>query len=131
MNLNQKVQRLSDNAFEVVLGITLTCNVDDKTAYLAEVKQAGVFGLAGFDDAGIDAMLGTHCPNVLYPVRAPADQRPDPGRRLPAVLPAADQLRSAVRRKPAPARRRRSTGRPGRRRDGRQRLIRAMATDAI
>jgi len=51
-----------------VLGVTLTCKLtDDKTAYLAEVQQAGVFGLAGFDDATLDAMLGTHCPNMLYP----------------------------------------------------------------
>ena len=70
MNLNQKVQRLADNAFEVVLGVTLTCNVNGKTAYLAEVEQAGVFGLAGFEDAGVDAMLGTQCPNVLYPYAA-------------------------------------------------------------
>lgn len=67
MNLNQRVQRLNESAFEVVLGVTLTCTVADKTAYLAEVQQAGVFGLAGFDDQTLDAMLGTHCPNVLYP----------------------------------------------------------------
>lgn len=68
MNLNQRVQRLADNAFEVVLGVTLTCKLaDEKTAYLAEVQQAGVFGLAGFDETTLDAMLGTHCPNVLYP----------------------------------------------------------------
>ena len=67
MNLNQNVQRLNDNAFEVVLGVTLTCTIGDKTAYLAEVQQAGVFGLAGFDDASLDAMLGTQCPHVLYP----------------------------------------------------------------
>ena len=67
MNLNQSVQRLSDTAFEVVLGVTLTCTLGEKTAYLAEVQQAGVFGLAGFDDASLDAMLGTHCPNALYP----------------------------------------------------------------
>ena len=47
MNLNQSVQRLSDTAFEVVLGVTLTCTIGDKTAYLAEVQQAGVFGLVG------------------------------------------------------------------------------------
>ena len=70
MNLNQKVQRLSDSAFEVLLGVTLTCNVGGKTAYLAEVQQAGVFTLAGFEDAGIDAMLGTQCPNLLYPYAA-------------------------------------------------------------
>ena len=67
MNLNQRVQRLSDGAFEVVLGVTLTCTIEEKTAYLAEVQQAGVFGLAGFDEMTLDAMLGTHCPNVLYP----------------------------------------------------------------
>ncbi|WP_133501656.1 protein-export chaperone SecB [Cognatilysobacter terrigena] len=67
MNLSQQVTRLNDSAFEVVLGVTLTCTADDKPLYLAEVKQAGVFGLAGFDAQTLDAMLGTHCPNALYP----------------------------------------------------------------
>ena len=67
MKLNQKVQRLAENAFEVSLGITLTCTLNGKTAYLAEVEQAGVFGLAGFDEQILDAMLGTQCPNILYP----------------------------------------------------------------
>ncbi len=68
MNLNQKVQRLNEGAFEVVLGVTLTCTVaEDKTIYVVEVQQAGVFGLSGFDDNTLDVMLGTHCPNVLYP----------------------------------------------------------------
>ena len=70
MNIGQRVQRISDTAFEVVLGITLTCKVNDKTAYLAEVQQAGVFTLAGFEDAGVDAMLGTQGPAVLYPYAA-------------------------------------------------------------
>lgn len=67
MNLNQRVTQLNENAFEVVLGVTLTCNVEGKTAYLAEVQQAGIFGLQGFDPAGLDAMLGAHCPGILYP----------------------------------------------------------------
>ena len=67
MNLQQGVQRLNENAFEVTLGITLTCNVGEKSLYVAEVKQAGVFGLVGFDAATLDGMLGVHCPNVLYP----------------------------------------------------------------
>lgn len=67
MNLNQKVGRLSDGAFEVVLGVTLTCTLNEKTVYLAEVAQAGIFGLAGFDDRTLDMMLGTYCPNVLFP----------------------------------------------------------------
>jgi len=67
LNLNQKVSRFEADAYEVVLSITLTCTINEKTAYLAEVEQAGIFGLAGFDDASLDMMLGTHCPNVLFP----------------------------------------------------------------
>ena len=67
MKLSQKVQRLNDSAYEVSLGITMTCTVNGKTAYLAEVEQAGVFGLGGMDDQMLDAMLGIQCPNILYP----------------------------------------------------------------
>ena len=67
MNLNQKVARLEGDLFEVVLGVTLTCTLNEKTVYLAEVEQAGIFGLAGFDDRTLDMMLGTYCPNVLFP----------------------------------------------------------------
>ena len=67
MNLNQKVGRLDGDLFEVVLGVTLTCTLNDRTVYLAEVEQAGVFGLAGFDERTLDMMLGTYCPNVLFP----------------------------------------------------------------
>jgi len=67
LNLNQKVGRVGEGLFEVVLGITLTCKLEDKTIYLAEIQQAGLFGLAGFDDRTLDMMLGTYCPNVLFP----------------------------------------------------------------
>ena len=67
MNLNQKVGRLEGDVFEVVLGVTLTCTLNERTVYLAEVEQAGIFGLAGFDDRTLDMMLGTYCPNVLFP----------------------------------------------------------------
>jgi preprotein translocase subunit SecB len=67
MKISQKVTRLAEAAFEVSLGITVTCTLNGKTAYLAEVEQAGVFGLAGFDEQVLDAMLGTQCPNILYP----------------------------------------------------------------
>jgi len=67
MNLNQKVARIGEEMFEVVLGVTLTCTLNERTVYLAEVEQAGIFGLAGFDDRTLDMMLGTYCPNVLFP----------------------------------------------------------------
>ena len=67
LNLNQRVQRLNENAFEVVLGVTLTCKAGEKVAYVAEVQQAGVFGLVGLEPQAIDALLGTQCPNILFP----------------------------------------------------------------
>ncbi|MBS0457556.1 MAG: protein-export chaperone SecB [Proteobacteria bacterium] len=67
VNLNQKVGRFEADAYEVSLTITVTCTINEKTAYLAEVEQAGIFGLAGFDEANLDMMLGTHCPNILFP----------------------------------------------------------------
>ena len=57
LNLNQRVQRLGENAFEVVLAVTLTCKAGDKTADLAEVQQAGVFGLIGLEPQAIDVLL--------------------------------------------------------------------------
>jgi preprotein translocase subunit SecB len=67
MNLAQSVQRLGESVYEVQLGITVTCTSEDKTLYLAEVQQAGLFTLAGFDPQTLDAVLGTLCPSSLYP----------------------------------------------------------------
>ncbi len=67
LNLNQKVARFDEGLYEVVLTITLTCTISEKTAYLAEVEQAGIFGLTGFDEQGLDMMLASYCPNVLFP----------------------------------------------------------------
>ena len=67
LNLAQRVAPIGTDVYEVVLSVTATCRVEDKTAYLVEVQQAGIFGLSGFDAQGRDAVLATYCPNVLFP----------------------------------------------------------------
>lgn len=67
LNLAQKVNKYNEDLYEVVLTVTVTCKIADKTAYLAEVQQAGVFGLTGFDQDNLEAVLGTYCPHTLYP----------------------------------------------------------------
>ena len=42
LNLGQKATDLGNNLYEVVLSLTLTCTVGQRTAYLAEVEQAGL-----------------------------------------------------------------------------------------
>lgn len=58
---------LEDGLREVVLTVTVTVKIKDKIAFLVEVKQAGIFSLKGFDEQQIHHMLGSFCPNILYP----------------------------------------------------------------
>ena len=67
LNLGQKATDLGGDMYEVVLSLTLTCTLGDKTAYLAEVQQAGVFGVAGFNEADHNGIIGSYCPNLLFP----------------------------------------------------------------
>lgn len=67
LNLSQKVSTLSESVYEIQLGITLTATLNEKTAYLAEVQQVGIFGANGFDQQTLEAVLSTYCPNVLFP----------------------------------------------------------------
>jgi len=67
MNLEQRVENLADNVHEVVLTVTVTANLDEKTAYLAEVQQAGIFGINGLNEQGLHAALNTLCPHTLFP----------------------------------------------------------------
>jgi preprotein translocase subunit SecB len=67
LNLNTQVNRLDDQNFEVVLSITVTAKLGDKTAFIAEVHQAGVFTLVGFSDQELAPLVGAYCPNILFP----------------------------------------------------------------
>ncbi len=67
MSLAQRVEELGNDLHEVVLTVTVTATVDEKTAYLAEVAQAGIFRLANFNEQTAHAVMNTMCPNTLFP----------------------------------------------------------------
>lgn len=67
MNLSQRVNNIEDELFEVVLTVTVTATSADKTAYLAEVHQAGLFAIGGLEAAQQQAVLNTLCPHTLFP----------------------------------------------------------------
>ena len=67
MSLSQRVEGLGDNLHEVVLTVTVTATVGEKTAYLVEVAQAGIFMVAGFNDQATHAVMNTMCPGTLFP----------------------------------------------------------------
>lgn len=67
MNLNSTGKPVEDNIFEVELSITVTAKNNDKTAFLVEIKQCGIFSISGMDEANLNGMLGSFCPNILFP----------------------------------------------------------------
>ncbi len=67
VEINSTGNKLADDIFEVVLSITVTAKLGDKTAYLTEVHQAGIFTLAGFSEQELNAVIHSHCPNLLFP----------------------------------------------------------------
>ncbi|OGT42573.1 MAG: protein-export chaperone SecB [Gammaproteobacteria bacterium RIFCSPHIGHO2_12_FULL_37_34] len=67
LNLETKSTRIQENLHEVILSITATVMSNKKTAFLVEVDQAGVFVVSGFPNDQLHHMLGSFCPNVLFP----------------------------------------------------------------
>lgn len=67
LNLETKSNRIQDNVHEVVLSITATVSTSKKTAFLIEVHQAGVFMINNFPSDQLHQMLGSFCPNILFP----------------------------------------------------------------
>ncbi len=67
MNLAQRVEALAEGVHEVVLTVTVTANLAEKTAYLAEVQQAGIFAISGLNEQATHAAVNTLCPHTLFP----------------------------------------------------------------
>ncbi len=66
-NLGTNVDKLEETVFEVVLTITITVKSGETTAYLVEVNQAGIFTMENFAENEMGPMLGSFCPNILFP----------------------------------------------------------------
>ena len=67
IQLNTSHQVIGQDVYEMVLTITITAKQNEKTAFLVEVKQAGLFTMTGFSDENLAGMLGAYCPEVLFP----------------------------------------------------------------
>jgi preprotein translocase subunit SecB len=67
LNLETKSNRIQDNIHEVVISVTATVTSNKKSAFLIEVHQAGIFQISGFPNDQLRQMLGSFCPNILFP----------------------------------------------------------------
>lgn len=67
LDMNTNTQLLNEGVYEVVLSLTATVKNTDQTAFLIEVQQAGIFNIKGFAENDMGHMLGSFCPNILFP----------------------------------------------------------------
>ena len=67
VDLHTETQQLAEGVHEVTLAITVTVTNDEKTAFLVEAKQAGIFTIQGMPAAQLGPVLGSFCPNILFP----------------------------------------------------------------
>lgn len=67
LDIDTRTQELSANLFEVVLSVTVTATNAGDTAFLCEVQQAGIFAIGDLPEQNKAHMLGSYCPNLLFP----------------------------------------------------------------
>ncbi len=67
VNFNSAARTVQEAMFEVVLSVTITARIKDKTVFLVEVAQAGVFQIRHVPPDDMGPLLGIACPNTLFP----------------------------------------------------------------
>ena len=67
LNIQVENKTLEENTYEVVLTVTTTVKNQNETAFLVEVKQAGIFTISGAAPDQIAHLLGSFCPSLLFP----------------------------------------------------------------
>lgn len=68
VEVHTKAEQLNEGIFEAALTVTVTSKLEnDKTVFLVEATQAGIFQINNVPQEDIEPLLGIACPNILYP----------------------------------------------------------------
>ena len=67
INLGVSAETIAEGVFEVCVTATVTTKVQDRTLFLIEAKQAGIFEIRNLPDDQMQAILGIACPGMVYP----------------------------------------------------------------
>ena len=67
IQLQTGVKRLAEGAFEVTLTVTVTAKIGEKTLFLVEAGQAGIFRVQNVPEENLEPLLSIACPNILFP----------------------------------------------------------------
>jgi len=67
IELANTAQKVEEGIFDVSIKVTVTSKIGDKTAFLVEVTQAGIFVIRNMPDENLEPVLAVACPNILFP----------------------------------------------------------------
>jgi preprotein translocase subunit SecB len=67
LQIQNAATQIGDGVFEASLTATVTAKIGEKTMFLIEVTQAGIFQIRNLGKEDMDMVLGVGCPNILYP----------------------------------------------------------------
>jgi preprotein translocase subunit SecB len=67
IQLHHESTPVDEGVYQTLLTVTVTAKVKEKTLFLAEVGQAGIFVIRNIPEAEMEPVLGIACPNILYP----------------------------------------------------------------
>ena len=67
VNIHNSAKTLGEGVYEVVLTATVTAKHNDRTAFLVEVAQGGIFQIRNVPEKDMDPVLAIACPNILFP----------------------------------------------------------------
>ncbi len=67
IQLQSNTNAVEPGIFDCVLTVTVTAKVNDKTAYLVEAHQAGIFRIQNLPPEAMEPALAVGCPNILFP----------------------------------------------------------------
>ncbi|HET6828351.1 MAG TPA: protein-export chaperone SecB [Ramlibacter sp.] len=67
IQLGVEAQQAADGVFEIAVTATVTTKIKDKTVFLVEAKQAGIFEIRNLPADQMQPILGIACPQIVYP----------------------------------------------------------------
>ena len=67
INLTLGAEPISEGMYEVTVMATVTTKINDKTLFLVEAKQGGIFEIRNIPDEQLRPILGIACPGIVYP----------------------------------------------------------------
>jgi preprotein translocase subunit SecB len=67
VQLHHNSSKVEEGIFSSILTVTVTAKIGDKTMFLVEAAQAGIFTIRNIPDVDLEPVLGITCPNILFP----------------------------------------------------------------